>query len=153
MATTSAVPPQEPAPLSQVQRVINTFFAPSTTFTDLRRSASWWLPFLISVIVSMAFVYVVDQRVGFRKVVENQIRTQPKQADRIEKLPADQREKTMQQQVGITKVISYCFTAFILIWSAIVAAVLLATLRFGFSAEVKFRRCLRWSSSPACLDC
>jgi Yip1 domain len=139
MATTSAVPPQETAPLSEVERVIDTFFAPSKTFTDLRRNASWWLPFLISVIVSMAFVYVVDQRVGFRKVVENQIRTQPKQADRIERMPADQREKTMQQQVGITRVISYCFTAFILIWSAIVAAVLLATLRFGFSAEVKYK--------------
>ncbi len=59
MATTSAVPPQETAPLSEVQRVVNTFFAPSKTFTDLRRSASWWLPFLITAIVSVAFVYVV----------------------------------------------------------------------------------------------
>ena len=31
---------QEPAPLSEGQRLINVFFAPSKTFTDLRRNAS-----------------------------------------------------------------------------------------------------------------
>ena len=139
MATTSAVPPQEPAPLSEVQRVINTFVAPSKTFTDLRRSASWWLPFLITAIVSTIFVYVVDQKIGFRKVTENQLRTQPKQAERIEKLPADQREQAMQRQVGISRVFSYGFWVFLLIWFAIVAGVLLATLRFGFSADVKYK--------------
>ncbi|MGB9074551.1 MAG: hypothetical protein WCC22_18090, partial [Terriglobales bacterium] len=36
--------------------------APSKTFTDLRRSAAWWAPFLITVIFSVAFVYVVDQK-------------------------------------------------------------------------------------------
>jgi hypothetical protein len=132
-------PSAEAAPLSEPARVLNTFIAPSKTFTDLRRSASWWLPFLITAIVSLLFVYVVDQKVGFRKVVENQIRAQPKQADRIERLPADQREKTMQQQTSFTKGFSYGFWLFILVWSAIVAAVLFATLKFGLSADVKFK--------------
>lgn len=132
-------PAVEAAPLSEPARVLNTFFAPSKTFTDLRRSASWWLPFLISAIVSLMFVFVVDQKVGFRKVVENQIRAQPKQADRIERLPADQREKTMAQQTSFTKGFSYGFWLFILLWSAIVAAVLFATLKFGVSADVKFK--------------
>jgi hypothetical protein len=129
----------EAAPLSEPARVLNTFFAPSKTFTDLRRSASWWLPFLITAIVSVAFVYVVDRKVGFPKVVENQIRAQPKQADRMERLPADQREKAMQQQTTFTKIFSYCFWLFILVWSALVAAVLFATLKFGFSADIKFK--------------
>jgi len=132
-------PPADVAPLSEPARVLNTFFAPSKTFSDLRRNASWWLPFLITTIVSLAFVYVVDQKVGFRKVVENQIRTQPKQADRIERMPADQREKTLQQQTSFTKAFSYGFWLFILGWSAIVAAVLFATLKFGLSAEVKYK--------------
>jgi Yip1-like protein len=132
-------PVTESVPLSEPARVLNTFFAPSKTFTDLRRSASWWLPFLITAIVSIAFVYVVDQKVGFRKVVENQIRTQPKQADRIDRMPADQREKTLQQQTVGTKYFSYGFWLFLLAWSAIVAAVLLATLKFGLSADVKFK--------------
>jgi hypothetical protein len=139
MATASAIPPQETAPLSEPSRLINTFFAPSKTFTDLRRSAAWWAPFLISLIVSIVFVYVADQKVGFRKIAENQLQAQPKQADQVERMPADQREKTMQQRTSLTKMISYGFSGFILLWNAIVAAVLFATLRFGFSAEVKFK--------------
>jgi hypothetical protein len=139
MATTAAVPPQEPAPLSEAQRLINTFVAPSKTFTDLRRSASWWAPFLIIVVFSVAFVYVVDQKVGFRKVVENQLRLQPKQAERIENLPANQRETALQRQTSINKGISYGFPLLMLAWYAIVAAVLLATLKFGASAEIKYK--------------
>jgi hypothetical protein len=139
MAAAAVVPPQEPAPQSEGQRLINTFFAPSKTFTDLRRNASWWAPFLIMAIVSLLFVYVVDQKVGFRKVVENQIQSQPKQADRIEHMPADQRQKTMQQQVTFTKIFSYAFSVTMLVWFAIVAAVLLATLKFGASADVKYK--------------
>lgn len=143
MATMPIPPAPDPvaqaAPLSEAARVLNTFVAPSKTFTDLRRSASWWLPFLISAIVSLAFVYVADQKVGFRKIAENQLRAQPKQADQVERMAADQREKNMQTRTVFTKVISYGFSGFILIWYVIVAAVLLATLKFGFSAAVKFK--------------
>ena len=34
MATTSALPSQEIAPLSEVQRILNVFFSPSKTFAD-----------------------------------------------------------------------------------------------------------------------
>jgi hypothetical protein len=150
MATNPSVPPQplqpmQPAlsegaaPLSEGQRLIDVFFAPSKIFTDLRRNASWWAPFLITAIVSMLFVYVVDQKVGFRKVAENQIKAQPKQAERMEQMPADQREKVMQQQVSLTRIISYAFVLVLLLWFVIVAAVLLATIKFGVGAEVKFK--------------
>jgi hypothetical protein len=142
MATTP-VPPVSPepgpAPLSETERLLDVFIAPCKTFADLRRSAAWWAPFLISLVVTLIFVAVVDQKVGFQKVVENQLRAQPKQAERIDRLPADQREQAMQRQASITKGISYGFPALILIWNAIVALVLLATLKFGFSAEVKFK--------------
>ncbi len=163
MATNPSVPPefsqppqlaQEPAPLSEGQRLADVFFAPSKTFTDLRRNASWWAPFLIMAIVSLLFVYTVDQKVGFRKVVDNQLQAQPKQADRIERLPADQRERALQQQVTVTKAISYSFFILISVWNVIVAAVLLATLKFGVGAEVKFKTLLAvvfYSSLPGLL--
>jgi hypothetical protein len=131
--------PQEPVPLSEGQRLVNTFLAPSKTFTDLRRNANWWAPFLIIVIFSTAFVYVVDQKVGFRKVVENQIQLQPKQADRIDRMPADQRQKIMQQQVAITRIISYAVPAIALLLYAAFTGVLFATLKFGASAELKYK--------------
>jgi hypothetical protein len=141
-------------PLSEPARIINTFFAPSRTFTDLRRNASWWAPFLIIAIVSLSFVYTVDQKVGFRRVAENTIQSQPKQADRMERLPAADREKAMQQQATFTKIFSYAFFLIMLIWYAIVAGVLLATLKFGASADVKFKTlfalCI-YASIPALL--
>ena len=131
--------PQEPAPLSEGQRLLNTFLAPSKAFTDLRRSASWWAPFLIIAIVSTLFVYVVDQKVGFRKVAENLIQLQPKQADRIDRLPIDQRQTVMQQQVTLTRMISYAVPIVALLLYAVFAAVLLGTLKFGASADIKYK--------------
>jgi Yip1 domain len=139
MATTSAMPSQEIAPLSEVQRILNVFFSPSKTFTDLRRNASWWGPFLLMVIVSVVYVSVVDQKVGFRKTVENQLRTQPKQADQLEKMQPEDREKNMRARTVGTKYVSYGFPAILLIIWAIMAGVLFATLKFGVSADVTFK--------------
>jgi hypothetical protein len=154
MAAAAVVPPQEPAPLSEGQRLACTFFAPSRTFADLRKNASWWAPFLITAMVSLLFVYVVDQKVGFRKVLENQMQLQPKQADRIERLPADQRQEAMQRQVTIIKIISYGYFVVILVLNAIFAAILLATLKFGVGADVKYKALfalLIYASLPALL--
>lgn len=135
----AAEPVAEALPLSQPARVVNTFFSPSKTFTDLRRSASWWLPFLISAFVSVAFIYVVGQEIGFRQAIENQIRTQPKLEDRVEQMPVDQREKALQPN----KMSVYASPVFApLISYAIVAAVLLATLKFGANADLKYKTLL-----------
>jgi len=132
-------PVAQAAPLSEPARVINTFIAPSKTFTDLRRSASWWLPFLISSIVSVMFVYVVDQKVGFRQAMENQIRIQPKQAERLERLPADQRETAMRQQTGFWRAFSYASPVVGLFFYLIIATVLFATFKFAVNAEIRFK--------------
>ena len=100
MAAAAVVPPQEPAPLSEVQRLVDTFIAPSKTFIDLRRSASWWAPFLLLAVVWLAFVYVVDQKIGFRKITENQIEMVPKAAAQFEKMSPAERN---QQIEGRTK--------------------------------------------------
>lgn len=139
MAASAVVPPQEPAPLSEAQRLVDTFIAPSKTFTDFRRNASWCAPFLIIAVVSLSFIYVVDQKVGFRKVVENQIQLQPKRAAQLESLPADQREKNMALQVTITKIISYFVPAIALILYALFAGILFLTLKFGTSADIKYK--------------
>src|SRR3984885_2443711 len=87
MAAAPVLPasPAEPAPLSEGARIVDTFIAPSKTFTDLRRNASWWAPFLLMVIISTVFVYVAGQKIGFRKIMENQMQAQPKAQERLEK--------------------------------------------------------------------
>ena len=138
MATPAATVPQ-PAPLSESQRLVNTFFAPSKTFTDLRRSAKWWAPFLITALISLLFVFVVDQKIGFRKVVENQLNARPKQAERIERMPAADRERVIEKQVTFTKLFSYSYFVIILAWYAIIAGILLASFKFGAGADIKYK--------------
>jgi hypothetical protein len=138
-------PPVAPAPtpettkLSEGARIINTFIAPSKTFTDLRRSAMWWAPFLLMAIISTAFVYAVDQKIGFRKVTENQVQMSPKQSAQLDNLPADQRETQMQQRTTGTKYFSYFFPVITLIIWLIIATLLFATFKFAAAADVTFK--------------
>ena len=130
--------PSETPALSQVERVIDTFVAPSKTFTDIRRSATWWVPWLIGAIVGLALVYTIDKKVGMDKVVENQIQLSPKAAARIDQLPPDQRDAQIETQAKVTRDFSYGFSLIGLAILAIVAAVLMATFKFGLGAELTF---------------
>jgi Yip1 domain len=135
----SPTPTPEPAPLSQGARIVDTFIAPSKTFTDLRRSASWWAPFLLMAVISAVFVYTAGQKIGFRKIMENQMQAQPKAQERLEKLPADQREQQMEGGAKFTQIISYAFPMITLIIWLIIATALFATFKFAAGADVSFK--------------
>ena len=89
--------------LSQSARIIDTFIAPSKTFTDINRSPSWWLPWVLMSVISLAFVMVAGQKVGFEKITNTQMQSNPKQVERMEKLPPDQRAQNMALAVKITQ--------------------------------------------------
>jgi hypothetical protein len=82
---------------------------------------------------------VVDQKVGFRKVVENLIQLQPKQAERVDRMPPDQRAEVMQQQASFTKIISYSIPVIALGVYAVFAGVLFVTLKFGAGARLEIQ--------------
>lgn len=136
------VPVTEPAPLSQGARIVDTFIAPSKTFTDLRRSASWWAPFLLLSLITVVFFYVVGQKVGYRKVAENQIQASPKATRQMDQLPADQRIQAIARQATVMSYFLYGYPGIILLWNLIVAAVLFATFKFAAGAAVKFKTSL-----------
>jgi len=138
------MPTPEVRPLSEPERIVDTFIAPAKTFADLRRNAAWWGPFLLLAVMSWLFVVVVDQKVTLRKTVENQIQTSPKAADRIEKMSPADRERTMQRQTTVTRFISYGYPGVILIWNAMIAGILFATFKLGLSGGHKFQARLRY---------
>jgi len=137
----TAVPP-ETKPLSEVERVVDTFIAPTKTFTDIRRSASWWLPWLLMAISSLVLVYVVDKKLGMEKVVENQMALSPKQSAKLDQLPPDQRAAQMEGVVKLNRTISFAYPVLALVIAVIMAAVLMGTFNFGFGAELTFNQCL-----------
>jgi hypothetical protein len=134
MSSAGTVPPMEQPPLSEVERVVDTFVAPSKTFTDLRRSASWWVPWILLSIASVAMVVVADKKLGMEKVVENQMALSPKQQARLDQLSPDQRAEQIQTIVKVNRIIGYVYPVIILIILAIMAAVLLGTFKLGFGA-------------------
>jgi len=143
MSTAAAPAPDSGQPgLSQGARILNTFFAPSKTFTDIKRSASWWLPFLLIAAFSCAFGFVVSKKVGFEQVTQNKLRLTPKQAEAIERLPADQRAQQMKIVVIGSMVEAYGSPLGRLIIILIVSSVLMATFNFGAGAEIPFKQAL-----------
>ena len=139
MNTSATTPTPEPvAGLSPVARITNIFFSPSTTFADLKRKPSWWVAWLLISVVSLIFVFAMQQKIGFDRMVQNEINASPKTVEQLDKMPPEQREQRMQISTTVTKYISYGTPVFILIVNVIIAAVLMATFNFGFGTEVSF---------------
>lgn len=124
--------------LSQVERVVDTFVAPSQTFTDILRSTSWWLPFVLLVIATMGSTFAVDQKIGFDRVAEQSITQSATTEEQMASLPADQRAATIHRIAAGQKYGSYAAAVIILIFVAIVALLNWASLNFGMGAKTTF---------------
>ncbi len=129
-------PPE--AGLTQVQRVADTFLAPSRTFADILRSTSWWLPFVLAVLVSLGVTFAIDRQVGFDRVVENTIHASPKQEEQLASLTPEQRTTRIKGMAAGYRYTSYASPVFILVFSAIGALVLWASFNFGLGARTTF---------------
>ena len=133
----------EAAGLSQWQRVSNTFSAPSKTFEDIKRgNRSWWLPFLLFILVGTGLWGTVTVKVGWHQVAENGIRMSPKAAEAIEKLSPEQRAANAKVSAISQEVIWALAPAFVLLLNVIAAGVLLGTINFGFGGKATFGQVL-----------
>lgn len=125
--------------LSQGQRLTNMFTAPSKTFEDIKAGhRSWWLPFVIYVVLGFAFYGVVNAKVGMRQVSENQIKLSPKTEEQMAQLTPEQREQRMKISTAITQGVFLASPVFILLMGAVISAVLLGTINFVFGGKAKF---------------
>ena len=128
----------EGKPLSQVERVVDTFVAPRKTFTDILRSTNWLLPFLLFMIVSAGFAFAVDKKIGFETVTEQAMQQSQMAQDQMASMtPADRAVAVHRQAVG-TKYFSYAGGVFFLLFALIFALLNWATINFGFGAKTTF---------------
>jgi hypothetical protein len=131
--------PESAPGLTQGQRIVYTFTAPSKTFEDIKRgNKSWWLPFILSVVFGYALFGAITMKVGWAQVAENAINMNQKSAERIASLPPDQRATTM-------KITQYSmeggFAAtplLVLLFGVIISGVMLGTINFIFGGKAKF---------------
>jgi len=141
--------------LSQGQRLMNIFTAPSKTFEDIKLGhKSWWLPFIIYVVLGFAFYAVVNAKVGMRQVSENQVKLSPKAEEQMAQLTPEQRDQRMKISTAITQGIFLASPVFILAMGAVISLVLLGTINFVFGGKAKFASILAvwmYAMMPSCI--
>lgn len=137
-----AQPEASTQPLSQVARVVDTFIAPTKTFRDIQRSANWLLPYIIAVVVTLGLGFSVQQKIGWQQTYQNMLKQSPKQAQRIEQLPADQQARAVTMGQNIMKYTFWATPIFALILALIAAGVLLGTINFGFGGRATYGQML-----------
>ena len=131
----------EEAPgLSQWQRVVNTFTAPSKTFEDIKRgNRSWWMPLIIMVLGFAVFFAVVQTKITWNHVYENSMRDMPQMAkDFMDRMTPEQKAAAASRG-PMQQAINAAFTPLgIILFNLIGAGVLLGTINFGFGGKAKF---------------
>ncbi len=125
-------------PLSEVERIVDTYVAPSKTFTDIRRSARWWGPYILSILVSVLFTFAMAQRIGWDRVAQNTLAQSPSQQQRMENMTPEQRATMVGQVAAAIKYTAYATPVIALLVLLIVSAVLLGTINFIFGGQARF---------------
>ena len=139
----SPIAPEPTGPgLSEPQRLVNVFIAPSKTFGDLKRNPSWWVAWLVTAIFLVIFGVVAVQKIDMVQFLQREIDKSPSAQRRMEQLTPEQREKGLAMQATGTKVVFYIYPVFTLIGGLIIAGVLMAVFNFMLGAEVPFQRAL-----------
>jgi hypothetical protein len=129
------------AALTQWQRVGNVFVSPTKTFEDIRcGNASWWLPYLISVLLMYVLFAAITMKIGWQQVATNNVAMNPMQAERVQNLTAEQRAAGLKVAAIFTEIIFAASPVTILIFAALVSLVLWMTVNFGFGGRSTFRQ-------------
>ena len=143
MSEMGVQPAAETAPagtgLTQWQRVVDTFTAPSKTFEDIKRgNKSWWLPLIIGALASYILFAAVAQKITIAQVVDNQMRMDPKSQERMANATPEQRAMGEKIATGITEGAFIGGPVIGIIGAAVVALGLWGTINFGFGGRATY---------------
>lgn len=135
--TDAATLPEAPA-LTEIERVVDAFIAPSKTFNDIFRSTSWWLPFVLLVLATIGSCFAMDKKVGFDSIAEHQMTKNSAAAEQLQQLPPDQRAARLHASAKFTRAFTYGAAVPFLIIIALEALVLWGCFNFGLGAKTTF---------------
>jgi hypothetical protein len=127
--------------LNQIERVVDTFVAPSKTFQDILRSASWWLPFVLLALGAVVSGQVIGKQVGWDRVYQNTLAESPKTEDRVNQMAPDAKARVISIGAISTEAASYGFGVILLIVFGIYALILWGCFNFGLGAKTTFMQC------------
>lgn len=124
----------EEAEMSEPATLGNIFIEPGPTFADLRRKPRFIMAGLIIIVLFSLFQISFIQKYGFENIVKAQLEAN----ERVQQMPADQKEQLIQQQTSpIIKYVTYGATPLVLIIVFLVGGLILwaSTLALGGTAK------------------
>jgi Yip1-like protein len=143
----------EPQGMSAFSRVTGVFFEPAKTFEDIAARPGWLLPMALIILSALAFSFSVGQRVGFDRIVDQQV------ASRMANLSPEQREQA-QRGVEVQKrfaPVGWYAGSVIAppIVAVVCSGVLLGIVAGILSTPMKFKQVLSiycWSAMPGLIS-
>ena len=95
MATTASPIPAPGAPqsMNHLGRIIGVFFTPESTFQDIARKPSWWLPIVLLTIIGLGMNVFLANKVDWRSFSEEQLMS----SARGQQVPADQKDLAIER--------------------------------------------------------
>ncbi len=139
-APLSSEPSLTVQPLSQSERVIDAFLAPSKTFTDILRDQNWWLPLLLGVIVAYGYMFAVQKQVGWDTVAQNTLRQDPKASERLANATPEAKAQAVTFTQAIIKYTFYASPLLALLVGALASLFLWGTINVIFGGHATFGR-------------
>lgn len=127
--------------LSLMARVVDAYIAPSKTFNDIRRNASWWLPFALTAVLALLFSYVVIHKIGIPTLVDGVIR----QSGALEeKIANSSPEQAVALRHGMEMQFKFMYVApvFMLVVGLLCSAIFLGTANFVFGGRATYKQML-----------
>ena len=146
--TPEIVPDEESQPkgLSEGARLTGVFFEPAKTFEDIAARPNFWAPLILVIVVSVVFMMLFGQHVGWERMMRHQLET----SSRAAQLTPEQREQQIQMTVKFAPIGSYAFILVILPLGMLLwAAILLGIVKGMMSAQVRLKQvyAILWYSS------
>jgi len=127
------------AGLTQWQRVVNTFTAPSKTFNDIRdHSRSWWMPLIVAALGAYVMYAAITMKIGWAQVAENAVHQSPKAEERMANATPEARATQEKITVMFMQGAFIASPAFVLLFAAVGSLVLWGTINFVFGGKAKF---------------
>jgi hypothetical protein len=113
------------------------FFEPAKTFADVAARPGFWAPLILVIVVSLVFMVLFGQHVGWERMMRHQFETNSRAAQ----MTPEAREQAIQMQVKFAPIGTYVFilVIFPLFWLAW-AAVLLGIVKGMMSAQVRLKQ-------------
>ena len=127
--------------LSQMERVVDAYIAPSKTFNDIKRDTSWWMPFLLLTVLSIVFSYVVLSKIGLPTLIDGVIHQSAALEDRIANATPEQ-ATAMRHGMEMQFKFMYVAPLFFIVVGLIVSGIFLGTANFVFGGRATYKQML-----------